>query len=393
MLHAVTGRSAGNGNQGGNIGTAPAEPGTSNSVMPPDSPSRDCVRRAEMRANTRFAVILSLLGAAVLASAFAACMFGRMDVPGRDVVRALLSGFGWTGEAGVNEIQRLVVFDIRLSRIVLSMLVGLNLAVAGAVFQGILRNPLADPFTIGVSTGAAFGASLALFLGLGARPLLGVGLLPAAALGGAMAALFAVIALGRIEGHLRRDTMILAGIVVATFLSALISLLKSLDEDSVASIVFWVMGSFQGRGWSHAVFALPYSLAGLAMIWMHARELDILAVGELQAMQVGVDLERVRLILMIGASLLTAAAVSVSGVIGFVGLIVPHLVRMTIGAEHRRLIPLAGLLGAVVLLWSDVLARILLPGGEELPVGVVTALLGGPFFCGLLKRHKRGTGL
>ena len=129
------------------------------------------------------------------------------------------------------------------------------------------------------------------------------------------------------------------------------------------------------------------------MVWLYARELDILAMGDLQAVQVGVDLERVRLVLLIGASLLTAAAVAVSGVIGFVGLIVPHLVRMTAGAEHRRLLPLSALLGAVVLLWSDVLARILLPGGEELPVGVVTALLGGPFFCVLLKRHKRGSGL
>lgn len=359
----------------------------------PDSLDRAFVRRGEERAVRRFALLLGALAIVAIFSAFAASLFGRIDIPAADVARALLTGFGWEGTPPVEEIRRVVVFDIRFSRIVLSMLVGLSLALAGAVFQGILRNPLADPFTIGVSTGAAFGASLALFLGLGARPLLGVGLLPAAALGGALAALFAVIALGRIEGHLRRDTMILAGIVVATFLSALISLLKSLDEESVASIVFWVMGSLQGRGWSHVLFILPYLSAGLAVVWLYARELDILAMGDLQAVQVGVDLERVRLVLLIGASLLTAAAVAVSGVIGFVGLIVPHLVRMTAGAEHRRLLPLSALLGAVVLLWSDVLARILLPGGEELPVGVVTALLGGPFFCVLLKRHKRGSGL
>jgi len=338
-------------------------------------------------------VLLAVMAAVVILSAFAACLFGRIDIPPAAVGKALLSGFGWDGAQAVDETRRLVVFDIRFSRVLLSMLVGLSLAVAGAVFQGILRNPLADPFTIGVSTGAAFGASLAIFLGLGARSVLGFGLLPAAALAGAMAALFFVIALGRIEGHLRRDTMILAGIVVATFLSALISLLKSLDEESVASIVFWVMGSFQGRGWTHTLFALPYAAAGLALVGFHARELDILAMGDLQAVQVGVNLERVRLVLLLGASLLTAAAVSVSGVIGFVGLIVPHLVRMTVGAEHRRLLALSGLLGAVTLLWSDVLARTLLPGGEELPVGVVTALMGGPFFCILLKRHKRRIGL
>jgi len=265
------------------------------------------------------------------------------------------------------------------------------LAVAGTVFQGILRNPLADPFTIGVSTGAAFGASLALFFGLGSKTFLGLGLLPLGALAGAMAALFAVITLGRIDGQLRRDTMVLAGIVVATFLSALISLIKSLNEESVASIVFWVMGSFQGRGWHHVAFALPYIITGLGVIWVYSRELDILSMGDTQAKQMGVHTERVRLRLMIGASLLTAAAVSVSGVIGFIGLVMPHLIRMTIGAEHRKLLGLSALLGGIALLWSDVLARILLPGGEELPVGVVTALMGGPFFCFLLKRRKIGS--
>lgn len=362
-------------------------------VVNTNSLTRERLLSAEKRGSLRFGVLLAGMLVVVTLSAFAACLFGRMDIPPAEAAKALLSGFGWTGEPAVDETKRLVIFDIRFSRVLLSMLVGLSLAVAGTVFQGILRNPLADPFTIGVSTGAAFGASLAIFMGLGARSYLGFGLLPAAALGGAVAALFSVIALARIEGQLRRDTMILAGIVVATFLSALISLLKSLDEESVASIVFWVMGSFQGRGWPHAVFMLPYAAAGLVMIWFHARELDILAMGDLQAVQVGVDLERVRLILLIGASLLTAAAVSVSGVIGFVGLIVPHLVRMTVGAEHHRLLVLSGLLGAVTLLWSDVLARTLLPGGEELPVGVVTALLGGPFFCVLLKRQKRRIGL
>ena len=174
---------------------------------------------------------------------------------------------------------------------------------------------------------------------------------------------------------------------MATFLSALISLIKALDEESVASIVFWVMGSFQGRGWRHVGLALPYLAAGLVIIWVYSRELDILSMGDTQARQMGVHTEKVRLRLMIGASLLTAGAVSVSGVIGFIGLVMPHLIRMTVGAEHRRLLALSGLLGGVALLWSDVLARILLPGGEELPVGVVTALMGGPFFCLLLKRR------
>lgn len=348
---------------------------------------RDEIFQLEARAKRRFCFLLTFLLAGSVLSIFAAGFFGRLDIPLWGVCRSILSGVGLMDVPDLDPTWKVVVFNIRLSRICLSLMVGLALAVAGTVFQGILRNPLADPFTIGVSTGAAFGASIALFFGLGAKQIMGFGLIPLASLGGAMAALFAVISLARINGRLRRETMVLAGIVVATFLSALISLIKSLDEESVASIVFWVMGSFQGRGWRHAGFAMPYMVVGLVMIWIYSRELDILSMGDTQAKQMGVHTEKVRLRLMIGASLLTAAAVSVSGVIGFIGLVMPHLIRMTVGAEHRRLLVLSGLLGGVALLWSDVLARILLPGGEELPVGVVTALMGGPFFCFLLKRR------
>ena len=343
----------------------------------------------EARANRKFGYLLALLVIGSILSIFAASIFGRLDIPVWGVGKSILEGLGFKTDPDLDHTWKVVVFNIRLSRICLSMLVGMALAVAGTVFQGILRNPLADPFTIGVSTGAAFGASLALFFGLGSKLVFGFGLIPLASLAGAMAALFAVIALGRINGQLRRETMVLAGIVVATFLSALISLVKSLDEESVASIVFWVMGSFQGRGWNHVGFALPYMAVGMFIIWIYSRELDILSMGDTQAKQMGVPAEKVRLRLMIGASLLTAAAVSVSGVIGFIGLVMPHLIRMTVGAEHRKLLLLAGLLGGIALLWSDVLARILLPGGEELPVGVVTALMGGPFFCFILARTNR----
>jgi iron complex transport system permease protein len=189
---------------------------------------------------------------------------------------------------------------------------------------------------------------------------------------------------------MRRDTLVLAGIVVATFLSALIALIKALDEEAVSAIVFWVMGSFQGRGWIHVGFSLPYLLIGLYLVLSRSRELDILTLGEVQARQLGVEVEGVRRRLLVGASLLTAAAVSVSGVIGFVGLVIPHLVRLTMGASHQRLMVLSSFLGGLALLWSDVMARTLLPGGEELPVGVVTALVGGPFFCLLLRRSRGG---
>ena len=326
---------------------------------------------------------LCLVAASVLSVGLAAAI-GPLDIPSGDVFSILLST---PRSLELPEAWKVVVTDIRLSRTILAWLTGAALGAAGTVYQGILQNPLADPFTLGVSTGAAFGASLAIFLGLGAAASLGgLTVLPLAGLVGAMAALALVLALARVGGRFRRDTLVLAGIVTATFLSALISLVKSLDEESVSSIVFWIMGSFQGRGWSHAALLAPYLAVGLPPLIFWSRELDILSLGETQARQLGVNASRVRLLLLTGASLATGAAVAVAGVIGFVGLIVPHLVRMVLGAEHRPLLICSSLLGGVLLLWSDVLARTILPGGAELPVGVVTALLGGPFFCLLLRR-------
>lgn len=335
-----------------------------------------------------------LLAAAGAVSVVAACGVGPLPIPLAEVAHHLGAALGLVPSDGLDAAHGVVVVDIRLSRACLAWLTGAALAAAGAVFQGILQNPLADPFTIGVSTGAAFGASLAIFFGAAALPLwAGAGMLPVAAMAGAFGALAAVIMLGRVGGRLRRETVVLAGIVVATFLAALISMLKSLDEESVSSIVFWVMGSFQGRSWEHVGFALPYILLGAAVSLACAREIDLLSLGDVQARQLGLDADRSRLRLLLAASLLTGAAVSVSGVIGFVGLVAPHLVRMRIGAEHRGLVGVSALAGGLLLLWSDVAARVVLPEGQELPVGVVTALLGGPFFCLVLRRKAREMGL
>lgn len=326
-------------------------------------------------------------------SVIVASAIGRVPIPFIDAISSMLSGAGLETGHKVDDSVKTVVLDLRLSRVMLSALVGMALSISGAAFQGILRNPLADPFTIGVSTGAAFGASLAIFFGGSSLTFSGFGLIPVVSSLGALAALFVVLFLSRVEGRVRRDTMVLAGIVVATFLGALISLVKSLDEESVSSIVFWVMGSFQGRGWSHLGFALPYMAVGLVLVIIHSRDLDLLTLGDSQAQQLGVDVSRTRRKVLIGASLLTAGSVSVSGVIGFVGLVAPHLIRLTVGPDHGRLFVLSGIVGMIALIWSDVGARIILPEGEELPVGVITALLGGPFFCLLLKRKRVESGI
>jgi|UniRef100_A0A7V6A3A6 iron complex transport system permease protein len=278
-----------------------------------------------------------------------------------------------------------VILQIRLPRIVLAALVGMGLSLAGTAFQGILLNPLAEPFTLGVAAGAAFGASLALSLGFSGALLWSLGLVPLMALAGAAAALVLVLALGSMAGGFQHGTLILAGVVVSAFLSSLISLVKFLYADSLSSIVFWIMGSLSARNWGHVLFALPYVGVGGLILFLFARELNILTLGDAPARQLGLAVNRVRLILLVAASLITAGVVAVSGIIGFVGLIVPHLARLMVGPDHRRVLVTSALAGAILLIAADTLARIILPYGQELPVGIITALLGGPFFCYLLK--------
>jgi iron complex transport system permease protein len=346
-------------------------------------------RRRQILGTRRFGIAFILLSLGLVISVVLATGIGRIDIGWGAIASVVLGKLGFHGEA-VGRTTDVVIWDIRLSRVVLSGLVGASLATAGVIFQGLLLNPLADPFTIGVSTGAAFGVALLITLGVGGS-FLGLSPLPLGALMGALGAMVAVLLLSREVGRIRKETLILAGIVVSTFLAALISLIKSLDEESLSAIVFWIMGSLSGRGWIHVGFILPYLAAGLLLGAIYHRELDIMALGEEQSHHLGVAVSRVRVNLLLGASLLTAGAVSVSGVIGFVGLVVPHLVRVLAGPSHGRLLALSALTGALLMIWADVLARVVLPGGQELPVGVVTALIGGPFFFYLLKsRRSRG---
>jgi iron complex transport system permease protein len=331
-----------------------------------------------------FGLLLMILLAAFLASGI-----GPFEVSYKTILQLWVSPLYADWAAGIDDTVRYIAIHVRLARIVLALTVGAALALSGAVYQGVLLNPLADPFTLGVSTGAAFGASLAIILGLGGVHFLGLSALPVAAFAGALAALCLVYFLGRLDGRIQVTTVVLAGIIVSTFLSACISLLKSLNEDSVSTIVFWIMGSLSGKSWTHVVLVVPYLVLGGGIILWYTRELDLLSLGDIQAQHLGVDVQRMRFSLLLASSLTTAAAVSVSGVIGFVGLVVPHLVRLVIGPQHRRLIPAVLLLGGLLVLISDTIARSLLASGEELPVGVVTAILGGPFFCYLLLHRRK----
>ena len=280
--------------------------------------------------------------------------------------------------------RSVVVLEVRLPRILTAATVGGGLAVAGAVFQGILLNPLADPYTLGVSAGAAFGASLAILFSLAG----GLYSVPLCAFAGAMITLGLVIYLtssGRQSGF-SSNNLILAGIIVGAILSAGISFLKYLADEQVAVIIFWLMGSFASKTWSELFLVLSLTILGSLVCLFFARDLNLIALGSRAASSLGVNTGRVTLILLVTASLMAAGAVSVSGIIGFVGLLVPHMVRFLTGPDNRKLIPVSLLSGAVLLLGADTMIRAVLPG--EIPIGVLTALIGGPVFCYVFRKRQ-----
>jgi iron complex transport system permease protein len=291
--------------------------------------------------------------------------------------------------AGVPESTATILFELRLPRVLLAAVVGAALAASGAVFQALFRNPMADPAIIGVSSGAALGA-IAVIL-FGGSVLLGGLILPLAAFAGALAVALMVYRLARIGPAVQVGTLLLAGIAVAAVISAVISLVMAFSGEQIRSIYFWLLGGLAGRGWGALAAASPMVVLGLTLALLAARDLNLMALGEERAAQLGVEIERFKRLGLATGALLAAAAVSVAGVIGFVGLMTPHILRLVLGADHRRLIPASLIGGASFMVLADLAARTLL-APEEIPVGAVTALLGGPFFLYLLRRERRAAG-
>lgn len=277
------------------------------------------------------------------------------------------------------------VWNLRLPRVLLAVLVGASLAVAGTALQGLIGNPLADPYTIGVSSGASVGAGLALFLGW-ETALHGWGL-PLCAFGAALLTLVLVFALARAGGQLHTASFLLAGIVAGSFLWALTTLLLSLKTETQSRLLLFLMGRLSEADWRSVGVLAPFTLAGVVLFTLAGRGLDAMSFGEDTARSIGVDVERFKAGALALAALVTAATVAEAGVIGFVGLVVPHLARKLIGPGHRALIPASALLGALLTVAADLIARMARGNGEELPVGVVTALLGAPVFAYLLRRQ------
>ena len=278
--------------------------------------------------------------------------------------------------------ERTILFSIRIPRILLAGLVGAALSCAGVVFQALLRNPLADPYVLGVSSGAAVGAIIAIVTGLGSLPF-GI---PGLAFAGGLLSILLVWGLSGVTGERRTDRTLLAGIIVNAFFGALIMFLVSVTSgEQIHSVIFWLMGDLAMAGENDILLVAVFLVAGFAVMALHARDLNILLTGEETALQLGIPVKRTRILLLISASLVTGAAVSVSGIIGFVGLMVPHIVRMLFGSDHRLLLPASLLFGGAFLMAADTIARIVL-APAELPVGVVTALCGAPYFAYLMKR-------
>ncbi len=315
-----------------------------------------------------------------------AATMGYMKVPATEVLQVIVQRISG-GQATLDPVVTAVVADVRLPRILAAVLVGGVLAVCGAVFQAILLNPLADPYTLGISSGAAFGASLVIVLQVFGLALPSGVSIPLFAFLGSLGTLMGVLALASGDRRLSSTSLILSGVIVAAILSAAIGFLKFLADEQVGIIIFWLMGSLSGVSWANIFVLVPVALAGLGLCLIYSRDLNIMATGERAAATLGVNTLRLRWILLVTCSLMTAVCVSVSGIIGFVGLIIPHLLRHLIGPDNRWLIGLSFLGGGLLLLFADTLTRAVLP--SEVPIGVLTALIGGPFFCVIFKKRQR----
>lgn len=339
------------------------------------------------RRSTGLALTGGLLAALVVCCLLSAGL-GAYSIPLGDVLASVQHRLGLGGDA-LDRVGESVLWNVRLPRVVLALLVGASLGCAGALMQGVFGNPLAEPGVIGISSGAAVGAVASIALGLN---FLGNWTITVCAFAAGLATVLLVYTLSRSGGRTEVVTLILTGIAVNAFAGALIGLFVFFaDNAQISQITFWQLGSLAQATWPKVLAVLPCAALGLLVAPLHSRRLDLLALGEQPARHLGVDVERLRIVLVLVVALLTAAAVAVAGIISFVGLLVPHLLRMVNGPGHRFLVPGSALGGALVLVVGDLAARTV-AAPAELPLGVLTALFGSPFFFWLLRRTRRGQG-
>ena len=344
--------------------------------------------------SARLLVFFPAVSVLLVVAACGGVAAGSTEISWQTVVRTIAARIfpeGWMGLGAVSEAESAIVMLIRMPRVIVAAVAGAALAIAGAQLQGVFRNPLADPSVIGVSQGAALGAVIAFVTGLATRSPLW---LPATAFVGGFIALFAVYSIATRSGRTPVATLLLAGIAVGALITACSSLLISLsfvNWQVAAEIVFWMMGGLESRSWTHVWISLPFLALGTLVSLWHTRELDLMLLGEETSASLGVEVEAVKRTILATAAMLTGAAVAVSGVVGFVGLVVPHFARLILGPSHRALLPASALSGALFLIVCDLLARTVSPP-TEIRLGVVTGAFGAPFFLWLLRSHRKEIG-
>lgn len=299
-----------------------------------------------------------------------------------DVIEVLLGGG--------SSVNRTIVLSINLPRVVMAVFVGSGLAVSGAVMQALFRNPMASPYILGLSNGAALGAAIGMVFTISFIPVIIA--VPALAFIFCFGTMMIVYSLSRIGGNTQTETLLLSGIAVSAFLSALVSLMTFLAGDEMEGIVFWTMGSLSKASWSNLMLVIPIIAMGIVIMSTMSKQLNAMMLGDAHAMDLGVDVRKVRFLLIICSTLVVAAAVSFVGVIGFVGLVIPHIVRLIVGPDNRILIPLTAFAGACYLIICDYIAHSLSGITGVLPIGIITALIGGPYFIYLLRRRKHEVG-
>ncbi len=333
-------------------------------------------------------LFLSLSCVVLLALMVYAVTLGSVYIEPELILRSILEWIKY-GMDGVtcDDSIRFIIFEVRLPRIILAVLTGSLLSMAGAVYQAIFQNPMADPYVIGISSGAAFGATIAIIF-LPPMMLLGNSIVSLAAFLSAILTSILVYFISKTKRGVDTFSLLLTGVVISTVLSSFISLMMLAHQDEAMKIMTWTMGSFNAKSWNHVLTILIPTVIGIFFTIYHGKDLNVLVMGEEEAMTMGLDTKRLKRNMLLICALLTSIAVSVSGIIGFVGLIVPHFIRLIFGSEHKFLLKASFVFGAIFMLLSDTIARSLIDG-FEVPVGIITSLIGGPLFLILLVRYRR----
>lgn len=334
-------------------------------------------------------VLSSLIFALLLAIAVFATI-GSANITIADTIKIVLSKIPFINNINVEDIPdsyKIIILKVRIPRLLLGALVGASLSSVGTAFQGIFKNPMADPYIIGISSGAALGATIAIITGTTVM-VLGFSSISFAAFVGAMISTFIVYFISKVKNKVPATTLLLSGIAVGQFFTAVMSFLMVIYQKDVTRIIFWTLGSFSGTGWNELLPVCPFMIASILLLNIFAKDLNIMLTGEESAQNLGVEVEKIKIYILIICSFTTALAVSTSGIIGFVGLIIPHIVRLLVGPDHRILIPSSALAGAIFMIFADTIARTII-SPTEIPVGIITALFGGPFFIYLLRKKKK----